>query len=297
MDQMRCRDPERKDLVDFGKNCRDLGARWCMLMPKHRCGALYLHTITMHGGDFMEHLLPLNLTIGMLENSGAERRHQIGKVHFRKSLGGGGRRYSGMTAHQNRSAYLTIRGVLIWQYGRDLVALEEMKLSEAPTPVKQTCRARADCGWSNQLIKITSHSPTKQTKTGAEDTPGHETLSSEPSVPDYDLPDDPDVAMRAALRNHEFDMLDDEGRDPTEAFEAYVSKDRDCGEALDELGGLQIKDGAQLREYIVQVDGHQCMSDGSDQSGSDNDSDLPSSSPDSSPSEGSESESESMSEC
>jgi hypothetical protein len=82
----------------------------------------------------MEHLLPLKLTIGMLENSGAELRHQMGRVHFRKSLAGGGKQYSGMTAHQNRSAYLTIRGILIWQYGRDLVALEEMKLAEAPTP-------------------------------------------------------------------------------------------------------------------------------------------------------------------
>ena len=75
-----------------------------------------------------------------------------------------------------------------------------------------------------------------------------------------------------------------------------MSKDPGCG-ALDENGGLQIKTGEQLGAYLVQVDGHQGLSDGSDQSGSDNDSDLPSSSPDSSLSEGSESESESMSEC
>ena len=72
----------------------------------------------------MEHLLPLNLTIGMLENSGAERRHQIGKVHFRKSLAGGGKQYSGMASHENRTAFLTLRGVLIWQFGRDLLAQE-----------------------------------------------------------------------------------------------------------------------------------------------------------------------------
>jgi hypothetical protein len=142
MQQMQCRDPTRPDLADFCRNCRNLGARWCMLMPKNRCGALYLHTIMMHGGAFMEHLLPLKLTIGMLENSGAERRHQKGKVHFRKSLAGGGKQYSDMTAHQNRSAYLTIRGILIWQYGRDLVALEEMKVAEATTPEKLSCRGR-----------------------------------------------------------------------------------------------------------------------------------------------------------
>jgi hypothetical protein len=50
-----------------------------MVMPKNRRDALYLHTLMMHGGAFMEHLLPLKLTIGILENSGAERRHQTGK--------------------------------------------------------------------------------------------------------------------------------------------------------------------------------------------------------------------------
>jgi len=277
MDQMRCRDPERVDLVDFGKNCRDLGARWCMLMPKTRCGSLYLHTIMMHGGAFMEHLLPLNLTIGMLENSGAERRHQIGKVHFRKSLGGGGTRYSGMTAHENRSAYLTIRGVLIWQYGRDLVALEEMRLSEAPTPAKKSCRGRGQCGASNQLDKISSHWHQKPID------PYDEVL--------------PDVAMQAALDTHGFDRLDaDVGGPEPDVYEAYVAQDPDCAEALDEDGGLQIKAGEQLGEYLMQVDGHQCLSEGSDQSGSDNDSESPSSSSDNSLSEGNESGSEQMSD-
>jgi hypothetical protein len=277
MDQMRCRDPERVDLVDFGKNCRDLGARWCMLMPKNRCGSLYLHTIMMHGGAFMEHLLPLNLTIGMLENSGAERRHQIGKVHFRKSLGGGGTRYSGMTAHENRSAYLTIRGVLIWQYGRDLVALEEMRLSEAPTPAKKSCRGRGQCGASNQLDKISSHWHQKPID------PYDEVL--------------PDVAMQAALDTHGFDRLDaDVGGPEPDVYEAYVAQDPDCAEALDEDGGLQIKAGEQLGEYLMQVDGHQCLSEGSDQSGSDNDSESPSSSSDNSLSEGNESGSEQMSD-
>ncbi len=76
------------------------------MMPKNRCGALYLHTLTTHGGAFMEHLLPLKLTIGMLENSGAERRHEIGKVHrdFHKSLAGGA---------SNTQAWLRIRTGLL----------------------------------------------------------------------------------------------------------------------------------------------------------------------------------------
>jgi hypothetical protein len=207
-------------------------------MPKNRCGALYLHTITMHGGDFMEHLLPLKLTIGMLENSGAERRHQIGKLHFRKSLGGGGTRYAGMTAHQNRSAYLTLRGVLIWQYGRDLVAIEEMALSEAPTPEKASCRRRTDCGWTNQLIKISSYA-TKSLNLSAEE--------AIPTLPfrasGYDLPDKPDGAMQAALDGSVFDMLD-EGPDP-DVYMSYVDMDPECANDLDETGGLQITAGAQ----------------------------------------------------
>ena len=286
MDQMRCRDPERQDLVDFGKNCRDLGARWCMLMPKNRCGALYLHTITMHGGDFMEHLLPLKLTIGMLENSGAERRHQIGKLHFRKSLGGGGTRYAGMTAHQNRSAYLTLRGVLIWQYGRDLVAIEEMALSEAPTPEKASCRRKTDCGWTNQLIKISSYA-TKSLNLSAEE--AIPTLPSRASG--YDLPDKPDGAMQAALDARVFDMLDAEGP-AANVYKSYVAKDPECANDLDETGGLQITAGAQAGQYIPILDPG--MSEGDDQSGSDNDSDSPSSSPNSCRSDGGESGSEDM---
>ena len=120
--QMRSKNPDDPALKTFGQTCRDLGARWCLFMPRNRCSSLYLHTLMMHGGQFMSYLLTQGLTIGMLENSGAERRHQIGKLHFRKSLGTGGTLYFAMTGAENRSAYLTLRGLLIWQYGRDLLA-------------------------------------------------------------------------------------------------------------------------------------------------------------------------------
>jgi len=32
--QMRCKDPANTTLKDFGMNCRNFGARWCMLMPR-----------------------------------------------------------------------------------------------------------------------------------------------------------------------------------------------------------------------------------------------------------------------
>ena len=47
--QMRCKDPSTPDLDKFGENCRDLGARWCILLPENRTTPFYLHTITMHG--------------------------------------------------------------------------------------------------------------------------------------------------------------------------------------------------------------------------------------------------------
>jgi hypothetical protein len=63
----------------------------------------YLHTL-------VEYFLELNLTIGMLENSGAERRHEIRRVQFKKALSGGGRAFRGTKAFENRSAYLTLPG-------------------------------------------------------------------------------------------------------------------------------------------------------------------------------------------
>ena len=150
--QMRCKDPSDKDLQHFGLNCRDLGARWCMLLPGNRCSTFYLHTLMMHGGEFMEYCLERGLTIGMLENSGAERRHEIGRVMFKKSLSGGGKAYKGMKLCENRSAYLTLRGILIWQYGRDyLASLAAQQAVEAALQGKagsnSACRTRAGCGW------------------------------------------------------------------------------------------------------------------------------------------------------
>ncbi len=66
----------------------------------------------------------------MLENSGAERRHEIGRVQFKKELSGEGKAYRGTREYENRSEYLTLRGLLIWQYGRDMLAEMEEPLLE-----------------------------------------------------------------------------------------------------------------------------------------------------------------------
>ena len=226
MDQMRCTDPEREDLKNFGKNCRDLGARWCMMMPKNRCGALYLHTLMVHGGAFMEHLLPLKLTIGMLENSGAERRHQIGKVHFRKSLAGGGRHYLGTASNQNRTAYLTIRGVLIWQFGRDLLAQEIAKEEQGPAPLKQSCRSRNACGYHGALS----------------------TIARNQSV---EGPHDQDMDLDASEFLNNNDRLERlENGDRMDLVEELGMEHDELRDAMDDDGGLQVKNGP----YIEKLD-------------------------------------------
>ena len=237
MEQMRCRDPDREDLKNFGKNCRNLGARWCMMMPKNRCGALYLHTLTMHGGAFMEHLLPLKLTIGMLENSGAERRHQIGKVHFRKSLAGGGKQYAGMASNQNRTAFLTLRGVQIWQFGRDLLAQEIAREEQrsASAKVSESCRGRTDIGYNSTLAKIATPSALSRIEP--------ENQSQGLQNQDMDLD-----ASEFLNKNGRLERL--EGGGQMDLDEELRIEHGELMHAIDEHGGLQVQGG----QYIAQID-------------------------------------------
>ena len=207
-----------------------------MMMPKNRCGALYLHTLMMHGGAFMEHLLPLKLTIGMLENSGAERRHQIGKVHFRKSLAGGGRHYLGSASNQNRSAYLTIRGVLIWQFGRDLLAQEIAKEEQGPAPLKQSCRSRNACGYHGALSTIARNQSVEE-------------------------PHDQDMDLDASefLTNDRLDRL--EAGCPMDLEQEFVMEDGEQRDAIDHDGGLQAKDGAYFERPDFRYDSDGVSSD------------------------------------
>jgi uncharacterized membrane protein len=237
MEQMRCRDPEREDLKDFGQNCRDLGARWCVLMPKNRCGALYLHTLMMHGGAFMAHLLPLELTIGMLENSGAERRHQIGKVHFRKSLAGGGKQYLGMASHENRTAFLTMRGVLIWQLGRDLLAQEIAKLAQLPQPLKESNRARAACGYAARLC------------------------SNMPSMVRHNHPVE-DTQHQSGAMDLEERMEAVEQEDTEMDLDAELVAEQ--GDAIDEDGGFQVQNGPYIEQLDCRGDNDESSVDGSE---------------------------------
>ncbi len=83
----------------------------------------------------------------MLDKSVAERRHEIGPVQFKKALSGGA--FRGTKTFKNRSAYLTLRGILIWQYGRDMLAgMEaEARAQRLQTSAQSGSRARDADGW------------------------------------------------------------------------------------------------------------------------------------------------------
>ena len=121
---IRCRVPTAARLKGYEVVLREFGARWALLMPAHKCAAFYLHTVTFHAPDFMTFLLERDLCIGMLENSGAERRHQYGRRAY-AATGRGGLRKRDWDNVPYRVPFLILRAILIWQYGSDLVAHEE----------------------------------------------------------------------------------------------------------------------------------------------------------------------------
>jgi hypothetical protein len=66
------------------------------------------------------------MCLGMMANSGAERRHEYGRRAAKKAMTGGCWRakvpkYKEM---ENIFSYLTLREILIWQHGTDLVSYE-----------------------------------------------------------------------------------------------------------------------------------------------------------------------------
>ncbi len=82
---------------------------------------------------------------------GAERRHKIGRVQFKKALSGGGKAYLGTREYENRSAYLTLRWLLISQYGREMLA--EMEATARAKRFRENAesgtRTRDADGWTN----------------------------------------------------------------------------------------------------------------------------------------------------
>ena len=140
---LRCKDPTSKTLEGHAARFREFGARWMMMMPSHRCTTFYLHTVAFHAPEFMQYLLQRNLCIGMMENSGAERRHEYGRRAFRCS-GGGGQQVRLWCDVTNRTEFLCLRAVMIWQYGSDLVAHEEARREAGLSRPGDILKARSD---------------------------------------------------------------------------------------------------------------------------------------------------------
>ena len=112
----------KNGFATFGKECREFCFLFQAMFHKAQCKAFYLHTLMAHAGDFMRELGKYGMCLGMMSNSGAERRHEYGRRAFKRSLCGGcwAKTNPDLAVKRNLSAFLTLREVLMWQYGADL---------------------------------------------------------------------------------------------------------------------------------------------------------------------------------
>ena len=123
----------KKDVVDgedgfarFGKECREFIFRFQAMSTVDYSKSYYLHTLLHHAGDFMRALQKEGLTLGMMSNSAAERRHEYGRRASRKALASNGWRKKSKeySTKPNLLVYLTVKEMLMWEYGKDLVSHE-----------------------------------------------------------------------------------------------------------------------------------------------------------------------------
>ena len=110
----------------FGKECRDFIFRLQSMTVEDYSKSYYLHTLLHHAGDFMRALEEEGMCLGMMSNSGAERRHEYGRRAARKALACSGWRNKSEEhkTKPNLLAYLTLMEILTWQYGEDLLSHE-----------------------------------------------------------------------------------------------------------------------------------------------------------------------------
>ena len=141
----------RADKVDgedgfarFGKECREFIFRFQSMATLDFSKSYYLHTLLQHAGDFMRALEKEGMTLGMMSNSGAERRHEFGRRACRKALASNGWRKKNpeYDALPNLIVYLTLKELLMWDYGDDLISHEIARLSSkgqlpGPRPLLQ----------------------------------------------------------------------------------------------------------------------------------------------------------------
>ena len=81
------------------------------------------------------------MCLGIMANSGAERRHEYGRRAAKKSLAGGCWKDKNppLVGRENVFAFLTLKDILIWQYGTDVIT-HELALSAAGKDVSSKIR-------------------------------------------------------------------------------------------------------------------------------------------------------------
>ena len=133
-----------EDVVDgangfarFGRECRDFIFRLQSMYVEDYSKSYYLHTILHHAGDFMRALEAEGMCLGMMSNSGAERRHEYGRRAARKALACSGwrKRSAEFDKKPNLLAFLTLTEILGWQYGEDLISHEIARRAAGHTPM------------------------------------------------------------------------------------------------------------------------------------------------------------------
>jgi hypothetical protein len=119
----------RNGFARFGKECRQFCHLFQAMYHQEHCRSFYLHTLLHHAGDFMRELEKHGMCLGMMANSGAERRHEYGRRAAKKALIGGCWRSKipKLSNMRNLLAYLTLKEILIWQHGSDLVSHERAR--------------------------------------------------------------------------------------------------------------------------------------------------------------------------
>ena len=152
----------KEDVVDgedgfarFGKECREFIFRFQSMSTVDYSKSYYLHTLLHHAGDFMRALGLVGLTLGMLSNSAAERKHEYGRRASRKALASNGwRKKSKKYAKTpNLLVYLTMKEINMWEYGEDLVSHEIARCCQAgegPASGEPSLLAGGRVKWSIQ---------------------------------------------------------------------------------------------------------------------------------------------------
>jgi hypothetical protein len=89
------------------------------------------------------------MCLGMMSNSGAERRHEYGRRAFRRSLNGGcwAKHDPELANKANMSAFLTVREILIWEYWSDLLSHEKARRSAAAPADASDSADDSDSHW------------------------------------------------------------------------------------------------------------------------------------------------------